>query len=342
MSVKVVRLDLWIDPCFDQLIGEQPGMELSIMKLSDPPEENWKKLAEADIYHVSAAKDEVPLIYQVTSELLSRFPRLKVVSSTGSGYDTIDVKACSNAAVLVVNQAGGNAVSVAEHAIGLLLSLTHRITESDRVLRNGADVSRESLMGHELSGKVIGLVGIGQIGSRMATLAKAFGMQVLAYDPYVDDVEVMRRGARPASLEAVLCESDVVSLHCPLTPETLSMVGASEFASMKAGAYFVSTARGGVHDEVALYEALRSGHLAGAGLDVWSVEPPPADHPLLSLPNVVATFHTAGVTQEGRTNVARVGALQIIDIAAGSIPLRMINPEVADQALQAFRKITAQ
>jgi len=319
------------------MLEDQPGIELSIMRLADPPEDNWKKLAAADIYHVSAAKDEVPLAYQVTSELLSRFPNLKVVSSTGSGYDTIDVPACSQAGVLVVNQAGGNAVSVVEHAFGLLLNLSHRIGESDRVLRQGEVVSRESLMGHEISGKVIGLVGIGQIGTRMATLAQAFGMQVLAYDPYVDDAEILRRGAQPAALDTLLSGSDIVSLHCPRNPETMGMMGAREFALMKPGAYFITTARGGIHDEDALYHALSNGHLAGAGLDVWSVEPPPLSNPLLSLPNVVATFHTAGVTHEGRTNVARVGAQQIIDIAAGRRPPRMINPEVADQALATFR-----
>ncbi|HLU80240.1 MAG TPA: hydroxyacid dehydrogenase [Burkholderiaceae bacterium] len=338
MSVNVVRLDLWIDPCFDQLLLEQPGVELSIMKLSDPAEDNWKKLAQAAIYHVSAAKDEVPASYQVSRELLGRFPNVKVVSSTGSGYDTIDVQACTEAGVLVVNQAGGNADSVVEHAFGMLLNLFHRISESDRALRKGAGVSRESLMGRELRGKVLGLVGIGQIGSRMAVLAQSLGMPVLAYDPYVDDAEIMRRGASPVSLDALLAESDVVSLHCPRNAETMGMIGAREYALMKSGAYFITTARGGIHDEEALFQALSSGHLAGAGLDVWSVEPPPSSHPLLSLPNVIASFHTAGVTHEGRSNVARVGALQILDIVAGLKPPRMINPEVADQALAFFQR----
>lgn len=189
-------------------------------------------------------------------------------------------------------------------------------------------------MGNEIQGKTIGLVGLGQIGMQVAHLAQAFGMDVLAYDPYVETGEIIARGARPVSLQTLLNGSDVVSLHCPRNSETLGMIGAREFAHMRPGAIFISTARGGIHDECALYDALVSGHLAGAGLDVWAVEPPPRDHPLLKLPNVISTYHTAGVTHQGRARIARISAEQILDIAGGHEPPRMINPTVFSTALQ--------
>ena len=167
MTIKVVRLDVWIDPSFDRIISEAPGVELTVMKLSDPDEVNWALLGEADIYHVSAAKDELPLQWHVTPELLARCPRLKAVSSTGAGYDTIDVDACTDAGVLAVNQAGGNANSVAEHTFALMLAVGRRIVLSDHLIKTGAAKVREDLMGHELAGKTIGLVGIGHIGTRV-------------------------------------------------------------------------------------------------------------------------------------------------------------------------------
>lgn len=328
MRFNVVRLDLWIHSCFDEIVQGHAGVGLEIMKLADADEVNWAKLVAADIYHVSAAKDEVPPKWQVTSELLDRCPQLKLVSSTGSGYDTVDVEACTEAGVLVVNQAGGNANSVAEHTFGLVLAVIRRIVESDRLIKTATGLVREQLMGHELAGKTIGLVGIGQAGMRVAQLAHAFDMQVLAYDPYVEAAEIQARGAQPVSLREVLSGSDIVSLHCPRNQETLGMFGAGEFQSMRQGAIFVSTARGGIHDEIALHAALESGHLGGAGLDVWVVEPPPHAHPLLALSNVVATYHTAGVTHEARKNIAKISAQQILDVCAGRTPPRMINPEV--------------
>jgi Phosphoglycerate dehydrogenase and related dehydrogenases len=328
VTIQVSRLNLWIDPVFDEMLGQATGVDLSVVNVQDPDDTNWAMLADTDIYHVSAAKDEVPLRWQVTSELLARCPRIKVVSSTGSGYDTIDVDACTRAGVLVVNQAGGNANSVAEHTIGLLLGVCRRIVESDHLIKTATGIVREDLMGRELAGQVIGIVGIGHAGTRVAQLAKAFGMSVLAYDPYVEGSAIRERGANPVTLDELLAQSDVVTLHCPRNAETMKMFSTAQFQKMKPRAVFISTARGGIHDEAALYEALASGHLGGAGLDVWAVEPPPHDHPLLGLPNVVSTYHTAGVTREARRNIARISAEQILQISAGARPPRMINPQV--------------
>jgi D-3-phosphoglycerate dehydrogenase len=228
----------------------------------------------------------------------------------------------------VVNQAGGNANSVAEHAFGLMLALSRRIIECDRRLRREQGFSREDVMGHEIGGKVLGIIGIGHIGTRVAALAHAFGMTVLATDPYLTEEEIGRRGATSVALEDLLARSDIVSLHCPRAKDTIGMIDARALQRMKRGALFITTARGGIHDEAALLEALQSGHIAGAGLDVWDREPPPLDHPLLKLDHVVASFHTAGVTHEARRNMAAIAAEQIVGTLKGGRPPRLINPEV--------------
>jgi D-3-phosphoglycerate dehydrogenase len=203
------------------------------------------------------------------------------VSSAGAGYDTVDVAACTMAGVAVVNQAGGNANSVAEHAIGLMLALSRRIIECDRRLRREQGLSREVFMGHEIGGKVLGIVGIGHIGTRVAALAHAFGMTVLAADPYLMQEEIGRRGAVSVALEDLLARSDIVSLHCPCAKDTIGMIGAHALQRMKRGALFITTARGGIH-RGGIARSAPSGHIGGAGLDVWEREPPPLDHPLLN------------------------------------------------------------
>jgi D-3-phosphoglycerate dehydrogenase len=264
----------------------------------------------------------------VTGELVARCPQLLCVSSSGAGYDTVDVAACTSAGVAVVNQAGGNAASVAEHTLAMMLAISRRMIECDRRMRRETGFSRESVMGHEIRGKTLGIVGIGHVGARVAALARAFGLEVIAADPLLAPEEIARRGARPVTLDQLLAEADVVSLHCPRDASTLKMIDARAFARMKKGAIFITTARGGIHDEQALVEALRSGHLAGAGVDVWDREPPPLDHPLLAMDNVFASFHIAGVTHECRRDVAAMAAEQIALVLAGGRPPRLVNPEV--------------
>lgn len=336
---KVVRFDLWIDPVFDERLRVEPGLNLQIGAAAGPTEKGWDLLADAHVFHVSPAKDELPRWLFVNKELLARCPNLLCVSSAGAGYDTTDVAACTAAGVAVMNQAGGNADSVAELTLGLMIDVSRRISESDRRLRRERGFSREDVMGHELRGKTIGLVGIGHIGRRVARLARAFGMNVLATDPYLTPEEIQRRDAQPASLDDVLRCSDIVSLHCPRDSNTLKLINGAAFSAMKRGAVFISTARGGIHDEIALTDALRSGHLAGAGLDVWDQEPPPLEHPLLAMDNVVATFHTAGVSHEARRNVAAISAEQIVAAMKGGRPERLINPEVWPAYAARFERI---
>jgi D-3-phosphoglycerate dehydrogenase len=331
---RVARFDLWIDPAFDERLAKAPGIELAVAPHRGDDAKAWGILENAHIYQISAAKDELPPQFHAREALLKRCPQLLCVSATGAGYDTVDVDACTRAGVAVVSQIGGNAAAVAEMTIGLMLAVSRRIAESDRKLRHARGFSRESLMGHDIGGKVLGIVGIGHIGTKVAALAKAFGMQVLAVDPFLTEAQIRERGAEPASLDTLVREADIVSLHCPRDKATLNLFDAARYAAMKQGALFISTARGGIHDEQALADALRSGHLAGAGLDVWQQEPPPLDHPLLALDNVVATFHTAGVSHEGRRNVASIAAEQVVQLLGGARPPRLVNPEVWERFLQ--------
>nr|WP_145545060.1 hydroxyacid dehydrogenase [Variovorax boronicumulans] len=331
---RVVRFDFWLDPAFDRIVAAAPGIALTTCRREGADDQAWDALASAQVLQTTAAKDELPRHWFVTEPLLARCPQLLAVSTSGSGYDTVDVAACTRTGVAVLNQAGGNADSVAEMAVGLMLSVLRRIPASDRLLHApGRSFSREDLMGHELRGRTLGVVGVGHAGSRVAALGRAFGMQVLGVDPALDAAQMAARGAEAVTLDALLRRADIVTLHCPRDATTLGMLDARAFAAMRPGAIFVSTARGGIHDEAALHAALASGHLGGAGLDVWDQEPPPADHPLLQLPNVVATFHTAGVTHEARRNNATLAATQIVQLLAdGQMPPRLVNPEVWPQA----------
>ena len=325
---NVVRSDLWIDPSFDYRLSAESDVSLSVFPTRDASVAAWDALKAAHVYHISAARDELPGEWFVNASLLAACPGLLCVSSSGAGYDTVDVPACTAAGVAVVNQSGGNAASVAEHTLGLILGVSRRMSECDRRMRRERGFSREDVMGHEIRGMTLGLVGIGHIGTRVAALAAAFGMTVIASDPLVHPDEIARRGAAPVKLAELLEQSDVVSLHCPRNPDTLRLIDAAAFARMKRGAVFITTARGGIHDEAALAQALQTGHLAGAGLDVWDQEPPRLDHPLLRLDNTYITFHTAGVTHEARRNTALIAADQIAHLLAGARPPRLVNPEV--------------
>ena len=327
---RIARFDLWIDPVFDARLARETTLDLAVAAVGGSADAAWAALQPAHVYVISAAKGELPAPYHAHAALLARCPDLLVVSSCGAGFDTVDVDACTRAGVAVLNQAGGNAASVAEMAYGLILGVQRRIVESDLKMRTMRDFPRESLMGREIQGQTLGLVGIGHIGTRMATIGRAFGLRVLATDPYVTPDEIRRRGAEPVDLDTLVRASDIVSIHCPRDASTINLFDAPRFAAMKQGAIFVNTARGGIHNEADLAAALESGHLAGAGLDVWEPEPPPLDHPLLAQHNVIATYHTAGVTHEARRNIAAINAEQIAALFRGVRPERLINPAVWD------------
>jgi D-3-phosphoglycerate dehydrogenase len=313
---------------FAELLQARGDVRLDRLENDSPEEMAAPILAAAHAYQVGAARDELARVFHVDADLLRRAPNLLIASSNGAGYDPIDVAACTRAGVLVLNQSGGNKQSVAEHVLAMLLALSKRIVETDRAMRREANLNRNAYLGTEAYGKTIGIVGLGNIGTRLAELTHGlFGMRVLACDPYLSAAEIERRGAEKVDLDALLAGADYVTVNCPLTGETRGMIGARQFALMRPTAYFITTSRGFIHDEAALAEALRSKRIAGAGLDVWAKEPPPLDHPLLQFDNVVVSPHTAGVTREARVNMGRIAAEQLIDALDGKRPPRIVNPE---------------
>ncbi|MDQ8732503.1 hydroxyacid dehydrogenase [Bradyrhizobium sp. LHD-71] len=324
---------------YKKIVSDEGSIALTRLENDSPAPVAGPVLAAAHAYQVGASRDELAPHFHVTKELLAQCPKLLVVSSNGAGYDTVDVGACTEAGVLVVNQAGGNAQSVAEHALGMMLSLSKRIVEVDKALRREGPFDRVAFKGGEVFGKTVGIIGIGHVGSRLAAMCKsALGMTVLAYDPYVGDNEIAARGAKKVELDQLLKASDFVSINCPLTAESRSMIGEAQFAMMKPTAMFVTTARGSIHDEKALEEALRAKKIAGAGLDVWEKEPPPSDHPLMAFDNVFVSPHTAGVTHDARCNMAKIAAEQVIAALAGERPPRVVNPDVWPAYARRFAK----
>jgi len=316
-------------PIFSELLQARGDVRLDRLENDSAQEVAAPILAAAHAYQIGAARDELARIYHVDEDLLRRAPNLLIVSSNGAGYDTVDTEACTKAGVLVLNQAGGNRQSVAEHVLAMLLTLSKRIGETDRLMRRAPGLNRNAFIGTEAHGKTIGIVGLGHIGTRVAELCRGlFGMRVLACDPYLSVAEAVDRGAEKVDLDALLARADYVSINCPLTEETRGMIGAPQFALMRPHAFFITTSRGFIHDEAALADALHQKRIAGAGLDVWAKEPPPLDHPLLQFDNVLVSPHTAGVTREARANMGRIAAEQLLDALDGKRPPRIVNPDV--------------
>jgi D-3-phosphoglycerate dehydrogenase len=324
---------------YADLLATRPDVRLDKLENESDDDVAAPILAEAHGYQVGAARDELAPKYHVQEDLLQRAPNLLIVSSNGAGYDTVDVEACTDAGVLVVNQAGGNAESVAEHALAMLLCLSKRIIETDRVMRRDEGVERNAFMGTEVLGKTIGIIGLGNVGRRLAQLCRGLlQMRVVAYDPYLSADEMATRSAEKVGLDELLRSADYVSINCPLTEETRGMIGAREYALMRPQAYFVTTARGFIHDEDALVEALRARRIAGAGLDVWMKEPPSRNHPLLQFDNVLVSPHTAGVTREARIRMGRIAAEQMLDALDGKRPPRIVNPQAWPRYAQRFER----
>lgn len=223
--------------------------------------------------------------------------RLRLISVASVGLDHIPLDAAAAAGVRVVNQPGVNRDSVAEFAFGLLLNLARMIPQAAAELRAGLWNRNRYQHGIELAGRTLGIIGFGQTGTRMAEIAQGFRMRVLSYSPYTPDIRARKYGVQLTDLYDLVTESDVISVHCPLTRETQHLIGARELGSMRPGSYLLNLARGGVVDETALYSALINGPLAGAASDVFALEPA-AENPLLTLPNFIGTPHVAGPTQD--------------------------------------------
>jgi D-3-phosphoglycerate dehydrogenase len=324
---------------FAETLARRPDVRLDKLENHSPDDMAAPILREAHVYQIGSARDEIATKFHATAALLARTPNLLIISTNGVGYDTVNVKECTQAGVLVVNQAGGNREAVAEHVLGMMLCLAKKIIQVDRAMRREKNLDRSLFMGNDMFGKTIGIIGIGHVGSRIAELCRGLlHMNVIACDPYLSKEEIAARGAEKVELPDLLRRADVVSVNCPLSDETRGMIGAPQYALMQPHAYFISAARGFIHDEAALADAIRSKKIAGAGLDVWSKEPPPPDHPLLQFDNVLVSPHTAGVTVETRSNMARIAAAQILDALDGKRPPRMVNPEVWPVYVKRFEK----
>lgn len=314
---------VWLD-----ILGARDDMAIDRLPGTAPDDHNWNRLAAAHVYQVLSSRPELPPAFRVHDDLLARCPNLLMVSTQGAGYDTVDVAACTAAGVIVFNQSGANSQAVAEHALAMIMTLSKRIGEADRVTRRGPPLERATLIGHSVQGKTLGIIGLGRIGTALAHMCRAaLDMRILAYDPYLTDQQFAERGAESVDFETLLRTADFVSINCPRTSETERMVGADALALMKPSAFLVTTARGGIHDETALIDALHGGGIAGAGIDVWDEEPPPGNHQLFGFDNVICSPHTAGVTVEARRQCAVMAAEQIITAFDGNPPPRLLNPE---------------
>ena len=255
---------------------------------------------------------------------------MKVVTRIGVGYDAVDVPALSKRKVPLMVAGSANSPSVAEQAMFMMLTLAKRAQEMHSMVKNGTWANRLGQLPFDLYGKTVLIVGFGRIGTRIAKRCQAMEMQVLIYDPYKPAAEIKAAGCEPVSdLDAALPRADFVSIHCPKTPETVGLFNAARFKLMKKTAYLINTARGGIVDEKALHEALVAGKLAGAGLDVFEVEPPPVGQPLHALPNVIMAPHVAGVTVEAVVRMSEQTARNILSALDGE-PIRqnVINQDV--------------
>jgi D-3-phosphoglycerate dehydrogenase len=338
-SKRVFYVKYLAHPVYAEIMKTRPDIRFDRLENESADEVSTPIIAGAHVYQIGAARDEIAPHFHVDADLLRRAPNLLLVSSNGAGFDPVDVDDCTAAGVLVVNQSGGNAHSVAEHALAMMLTLSKRIIEADRALRRDPNVNRNALIGTEMQGKTVGVIGIGNVGRRIAELCRGLlGMKVLAYDPYLSADEIAARGGEKVELADLLRAADYVSISCPLTKDNRGMIGAREFALMQPHAYFITTARGFIHDETALFEALRNKKIAGAGLDVWAKEPPPPDHPLLQFDNVLASPHTAGVTKEARENMGRIAAEQVLAALDGQRPPRIVNPQVWPDYAKRFER----
>jgi D-3-phosphoglycerate dehydrogenase len=291
-----------------QILTSAPGVRVEEVR-GKREEELLPLVATIDAWVVRGAT-------KVTRRLLDAAPQLRWVARAGAGLDNIDVAAASERGIGVLNVPGANAVAVAELVFGLLLGLFRHIPAADASVRRG-EWEKGRFQGRELRGKTLAIIGLGKIGGAVARRARAFEMECIGFDPIVSSADALAMGVEPVTFDELFPRAEVLTLHAPILPETKGMVGAAELARMPRGAVLVNAARGGLVDEASLVEALRSGALAGAALDVFSEEPPKGS-PLLSLPNVVLTPHIGAATVEAQEAVGEeIARLLLSRMAAG-------------------------
>jgi D-3-phosphoglycerate dehydrogenase len=260
----------------------------------------------------------------VTEELVNAGTRLRIVGRAGVGLDNVDVDACTARGILVINAPTANIMSATEHTMAMLLALCRNIPEAHASVKRG-EWTRAKFMGFELDGKTLGVIGLGRIGTRVTARARAFGMRVIAYDPYIAPSVFEKAGAQAVSLDELLTRADIITVHTPLDEETRGMIGPAQFAKMKDGVIVLNIARGGIYQEEALADALRSGKVGGAAIDVYEEEPPGKEHPIVSAPNVILSPHIGANTIEAQDRVAVTTAEMVVEALRGSIFVSAVN-----------------
>ena len=312
MIMKVLVSDSLAEEGIKRL---QSGADVDVItNLS--PEELIQKIGEYDALVIRSGT-------KVTSDVIEAAKRLKVIGRAGVGIDNVDVEAATKKGIIVLNTPGGNTISAAEHTIAMMMALARNIPQANSALHQG-EWNRKKYTGVEFFNKTLGIVGLGRVGVEVASRMKSFGMQVLAFDPFVTEEKAQQMGLTLAPLETVLREGDFITVHTPLTNETRNLIDEDEFKIMKDGVRIVNCARGGIINEAALAKAVAEGKVAGAAIDVFTKEPP-MGNPLIEQEKIITTPHLGASTAEAQVNVALAVADQILAIARGGLPTNAIN-----------------
>ena len=325
------------DPLAEQglkLLTEDHAIQVDV-KLKLPPDQLKALIKEYDALVVRSGT-------QVTREVLAAAVKLKVIGRAGAGLDNVDVEEASKRGIIVMNAAGGNTIATAEHTISLLLALARNVPQACASLRQG-QWERTKYQGVELYRKTLGVIGLGRIGKEVAARAKAFGMRVIATDPFLAADRIRELEVEPVTLDELLARADYLTVHTPLTEETKHLIGEPQFARMKHGVRLINCARGGIVDEAALVKAIQAGIVAGAALDVFEQEPPPATSELLRLPQVVVSPHLGASTEEAQLSVAVDIAAAVRDALLGrgirnAVNVPSLDPELA-KILEPYLKL---
>jgi D-3-phosphoglycerate dehydrogenase len=288
--------------------------------------------SEEEIIALAQDGDAVLNCYaKMTARVIESLNRCKIIARYGIGVDNVDLAAASKARILVTNVPDYCVDEVSDHALTLLLALARQIVSADRAVKAGVwDVVAHAGI-RRLRGQTLGLLGFGKIAKALASKVQPLGMKVLVYDPYLEPPAIASHGAEAVNFERLLAEADTISIHVPLSPETRNLIGQRELARMKPTCFLINTSRGGIVDEQALAAALKDGRLGGAALDVLSVEPPPADHPLQQAPNIILTPHLAFYSRESVIELQTKAAEEVARALKGEPPRSPVNPEVLDR-----------
>jgi D-3-phosphoglycerate dehydrogenase len=299
-----------------------------VIKLSF--EQLAEKIRDADGIIVRSAT-------RITGNLMDQAKKLRVIGRAGVGVDNIDVKAATERGIVVMNAPDGNTVTTAEHTIALLVSMARNVPQAHALLQSGV-WDKKKFVGVELSGKILGIIGLGRIGKHVAKIAKGFGLNILAFDPFVSNEQARDLGIEVGTLEDVFRKADFITIHTPVTGDTRGIIGKDAFSKIKKGVRVINCARGGLVDEVALLEAIENGTVAGAALDVFETEPLPNDSPLLNNPKIITTPHLGASTTEAQEGVALTVAEQMRDyLLSGELRNAVNAPSMAAKELEVFQ-----